>query len=38
VIHASLDELQNHEEKLDQIDDSSGGSVWRRSETGVQDA
>ena len=38
VIHASLDELQNHEEKLDQIDDSSDGAVWRRSETGVQDA
>lgn len=38
VIQATLDEIQEHEEKLNQIDDSSDGSVWRRSETGGQDA
>jgi DNA polymerase-3 subunit epsilon len=30
VIRATDDELQRHEARLDKLDDSSGGSVWRQ--------
>lgn len=32
VIKADLDELQEHEARLDKLDSSSGGSVWRQLE------
>ncbi len=32
VVKANLDELQEHEARLDKLDDSSGGSVWRQLE------
>lgn len=31
VIHADLDEITEHELRLDKLDVSSGGSVWRKS-------
>lgn len=32
VIKANLDELSEHEARLDQLDSTSGGSVWRQLE------
>lgn len=32
VIRASEDELERHETRLNKLDDSSGGSVWRQQE------
>jgi DNA polymerase-3 subunit epsilon len=33
VIKANLDELSEHEARLDQLDSTSGGSVWRQLES-----